>query len=123
MAEYNYWNLLAGELQEAQTEFERATENLQYAIERTQDTCTHPVVAYADYLRLEYLSSLAPIRMCLRCRLEEHAASLWHDGNKHWSKGVLNPTTDRLFVHTPRDSIYKLRLEGSKIRDYGILED
>jgi hypothetical protein len=123
MTEYNYWNQLAPELQEAETEYQQAEENLLYQVEKIQAECHHPIIAYDEYRRLEYLRSLAPIRMCLRCRLEEHAASLWHDGNKHWSKGVLNPNSDRLYVHTPRDTIYRLRLEGSKIRDYAQYDD
>lgn len=123
MTETNYKKYLNPEIVEAEYSYTRAAEDLAYVLEREQAKCTHEFVIYADMKRLEYLRSMPPIRMCLQCRLEEHAASLYHDGNKQWPKGVLNPTEHTLYIKTTRDQIYHLRVDGSKIRDYQRYED
>jgi hypothetical protein len=123
MSDFNYSKYLNAEIREAERSYDRAAEGLKCVIEQTQETCTHEVVAFDGYRRLEYLRSLTALRMCLQCRLEEHAASVWQEGNKQWSKGILNPNSDRLYVHIDRGKIYGLRLHGSKIIDHRNYED
>ncbi len=118
MSEFNYAKYLNPNIVEAEYTYNRAAEDLKYAVERAQETCKHEFVVYAEYQRLEYLRSMPPLLMCLQCRLEEHAADIWRDGDKAWYNGVLNPTSDTLYIKTDRDKIYKLRVEGSKIVDH-----
>jgi hypothetical protein len=123
MSDFNYAKYLNAEIVEAEHSYNRAAEDLKCAIERVQKTCTHEVIAFDGYLRLEYLRSLTALRMCLVCRLEEHAASVWQEGDKPWSKGIMNPNPDRLYVQTDRDKIYRLRLDGSKIVNHCTYKD
>lgn len=107
----DYDMFLSGELLEAKNQLELAKQKLSDAVRLAQSKCEHKFVGFCEYKRLEYLASLKPIRLCLECRLEEEATSLYSNVDSMWSREhKLNPSPSRVYITMPRESLYKLRI-------------
>ena len=99
-----------------------AETQLQEQITETQARCEHVQVLCASGEGLTYFGSLAPLRMCVACRLEEEG-SRWSD-HQYWSAthngpAVLGQDPARLVIRTDRQTLYALRLPGPRhiVRD------
>lgn len=96
----------------ARNRLEKAKVDLAEELAEAQSKCSHEIVAYCDYEKLEYLSSLKPLRLCLECRLVEEAHYLFAKVDSEWLGKVyaLNPAPDRIYITLTRRTLYSLRI-------------
>lgn len=96
--------------------YQAAKTQIENAAKAVQRKCSHDLVLHADY-KPNSFGSLAPLRMCAVCRLEEegsHWSSQTYWNAKCYGPAVLGESQHRIIVPAPREEIYRLRLPGPR---------